>query len=243
MQVIPQFTPAGSKYNQGVLPSDYFLTLAAEADAASTRATLGLGTAAVKNTGTSGNVVPLLDGVNTWANTQTFQAPVNLKEYTIATLPSASPAEKMATVSDGTAGRHVVVSDGTIWRYVDGTPVTTTAYTAYTPVLSVSSGSGFTYTPFGEYTRIGDTIFVTISCTVTSIGTGTGIWFLTLPVVPASAFGQCIFGRETAVTGNVVMGTTVGGGSNKIVLTNNSNATPVVSGAALVYSGSYVVDH
>lgn len=34
----------------------------------------GLGTAAVKNTGTSGNTVPLLDGANTWSAVQTFNA-------------------------------------------------------------------------------------------------------------------------------------------------------------------------
>ncbi len=41
-----------------------------DADAAAQRATLGLGTAAVKSTGTSGNTVPLLDGANTWSGMQ-----------------------------------------------------------------------------------------------------------------------------------------------------------------------------
>ncbi len=40
-----------------------------DADAAAQRTTLGLGTAAVKNTGTSGNAVPLLDGANTFSAT------------------------------------------------------------------------------------------------------------------------------------------------------------------------------
>ncbi len=35
---------------------------------------LGLGTAAFKNTGTSGNTVPLLDAANTWTLAQTFSA-------------------------------------------------------------------------------------------------------------------------------------------------------------------------
>lgn len=43
-------------------------------DASGTRTALGLGTAAVKNTGTSGNTVPLLDGANAWSATQTFNA-------------------------------------------------------------------------------------------------------------------------------------------------------------------------
>jgi hypothetical protein len=43
-----------------------------DADATAQRATLGLGTAAVKNTGTSGTNVPLLDGANTWSGQQTI---------------------------------------------------------------------------------------------------------------------------------------------------------------------------
>lgn len=42
------------------------------ADVATARNNLGLGTAAVKNTGTAGNVVPLLDVANTWSAIQTF---------------------------------------------------------------------------------------------------------------------------------------------------------------------------
>lgn len=40
--------------------------------AAGARTNLGLGTAATQNTGTSGANVPLLNGVNTWSNTQTL---------------------------------------------------------------------------------------------------------------------------------------------------------------------------
>lgn len=43
-----------------------------DASATDQRTTLGLGTAAVKNTGTSGNNVPLLDGANTWSAVQTI---------------------------------------------------------------------------------------------------------------------------------------------------------------------------
>ena len=41
---------------------------------ATVRTSLGLGTAAVKNTGTSGDAVPLLDQANTWSAAQTFTA-------------------------------------------------------------------------------------------------------------------------------------------------------------------------
>lgn len=45
-----------------------------DADAAAQRATLGLGTAAVANTGTSGAVLGFLNAGNTWAGQQTFSA-------------------------------------------------------------------------------------------------------------------------------------------------------------------------
>ena len=43
-------------------------------DAPTTRTNLGLGTAAVQNTGTSGANVPLLNGANTWSASQTYSA-------------------------------------------------------------------------------------------------------------------------------------------------------------------------
>ncbi|HHA1271499.1 TPA: tail fiber domain-containing protein [Enterobacter mori] len=42
--------------------------------AAGARTNLGLGTAAVVNTGTSGNTIPLLSGTNAWSNPQAFNA-------------------------------------------------------------------------------------------------------------------------------------------------------------------------
>jgi hypothetical protein len=48
-----------------------------DADAAAQRTTLGLGTAALKNTGTSGDAVPLLNVANTFSPLQTFTNPGN----------------------------------------------------------------------------------------------------------------------------------------------------------------------
>lgn len=52
-----------------------FLTLA---DNAAARSKLSLGTAAVFNTGVSGNTVPLLDGANTWSAQQVFNGNVGI---------------------------------------------------------------------------------------------------------------------------------------------------------------------
>lgn len=46
-----------------------------------------------------------------------------LRSYTVATLPSASPAGMLIYVSDGTANKRLAVSDGTNWRFPDGNVV------------------------------------------------------------------------------------------------------------------------
>lgn len=43
-----------------------------------------------------------------------------LRSYTVATLPSATPAGQLIRVSDGNANRQLAVSDGTNWRFPDG---------------------------------------------------------------------------------------------------------------------------
>lgn len=86
-------------------------------DASEQRTTLGLGAAAVKNTGTSGDAVPLLNAANTWSAAQTFSGLV-VPTCTVATLPSASPAAQIVYVSDETGGAVLAFSDGANWLRV-----------------------------------------------------------------------------------------------------------------------------
>lgn len=46
-----------------------------------------------------------------------------LRSYTVATLPSASPAAQLIYVSDGTSNKRLAVSEGTNWRWPDGNVV------------------------------------------------------------------------------------------------------------------------
>jgi hypothetical protein len=48
---------------------------------------------------------------------------LRLRSYTVATLPSASPAGQLIYVADGTANKRLAVSDGASWRFPDGNVV------------------------------------------------------------------------------------------------------------------------
>lgn len=58
--------------------SDFMKTVLDDADAAAARATIGLGTAALKNTGTSGDAVPLLNANALHTGHETFQGRLNV---------------------------------------------------------------------------------------------------------------------------------------------------------------------
>ncbi|WP_343714042.1 hypothetical protein [Inquilinus sp.] len=45
---------------------------------------------------------------------------IQLRSYTVATLPSAATAAQLIYVSDGTSNKRLAVSDGTNWRWPDG---------------------------------------------------------------------------------------------------------------------------
>ncbi|MGD9727640.1 MAG: hypothetical protein AB7R40_23610 [Nitrospiraceae bacterium] len=65
-----QFTGSGTAATYDLTPAGK--ALLDDANAAAQRNTLGLGTSAVIDTGTSGTKVPLLDGTNTWSGANTF---------------------------------------------------------------------------------------------------------------------------------------------------------------------------
>jgi hypothetical protein len=89
-----------------------------DAAASDQRTTLGLGTAAVEAIGTSGANVPKLSTANTWTLAQTFSAPPVVPSYTVAGVPSATPAGQLAYISNETGGAVLAFSDGSVWKRV-----------------------------------------------------------------------------------------------------------------------------
>lgn len=88
-----------------------------DASASEGRTTLGLGTAATVNTGTSGATIPLLNGTNTWAAAQTFADDITF-----------SGTDPVITASDGDLTLTV---DGQLLHGTRYARQTTTANTDY----------------------------------------------------------------------------------------------------------------
>lgn len=108
-----------------------------DADASAQRTTLGLGTAAVKNTGTSGDAVPLLDQANTFSATQTLSG-AGLKWATTSTT-SADPGFHM-TNSSARLDRILNTSSG-LYIGVDATGTERTLTLSTAGVLAVGGNT------------------------------------------------------------------------------------------------------
>lgn len=79
------------------------------------RTNLGLGTAAVEDTGTSGATVPLCNGANTWAAAQTLQAPTTYQNTAAPSTPAASSGSLYAETHQGHTHLHWMDEDGTVY--------------------------------------------------------------------------------------------------------------------------------
>jgi hypothetical protein len=112
----------------------------------------GLGTAAQKNTGSSGNTVPLLDGANTWSAQQTFSANPSLIGGGLAFPATQVPSADANTLDD----------------YKEGT---------FTPSLTFANASvGMTYAfQTGSYTKIGRLVYFRVNIVLTAKGSSTGV--------------------------------------------------------------------
>ncbi len=139
---------------------------------------IGLGTAAFKNTGTSGNTVPLLDGVNTWSGAQTFSDKPVLSGGAVS-----FPATQVAS-----AGANDLDD------YEEG---------SWTPGVSFGNGTtGLTYTlQSGSYTKIGRAVFLQGHMNLSAKGSSTGQARLT--GLPFSAAGSTIGSVNLAYFGNM----------------------------------------
>jgi len=156
-----------------------------DADAAAQRTTLGLGTAALKNTGTSGDAVPLLNAANTFSATQTLSG-AGVKWATTST-----------TSSD--PGFHMTNSSARLDRILN------TSSGLYIGVDATGTERTLTLTTAGVLATGGNTVWH-----AGNDGAGSGLDADTLDGVQGSAYAalagsQTITGQKTfSVNGSAV---------------------------------------
>lgn len=106
-----------------------------DADAAAQRTTLGLGTAATVNTGTSGATIPYLDGVNTWSKAQNFSQNVTVAGAVGVPAGGSSSAVMLmsSTFSNfgiyfGSGAPTITAGQGSLYLRTDGNSTSTRLY-------------------------------------------------------------------------------------------------------------------
>lgn len=175
---------------------------------------MGLGTAAFKNTGTSGNTVPLLDGVNTWSGIQTFSANPSVTGGGIS-FPATQVASGGANVLDD---------------YEEGT---------WSGTVTADTGT-FTTVALDEaiYTKIGNVVTVWGRVNITTAGTAAGDIILSGAAPFSSAATIVGAGREFNINGFVcwafITGTT-------IRIRKYDNTTIIGNGVAVRFTITYRV--
>lgn len=152
----------------------------------------------------------------------------SITQLQISYVAPDKPRQGMVVYADGThwnpgsrEGAYAYGSDAT-WHFLEniappslplsvangGTGDTGSVWTAYTPSSALSTpGTSVMATALGRWKSIGKTIFFAIDATITTVGTGTGMWVLGLPVaattfqiIPASGRELVTLGAALAIS-------------------------------------------
>ena len=115
--------------------SAFALTFLDDANAAAVRTTLGLGTAAIIDTGTSGTKIPLLDAANTWSAQQSISALLQMADNYVLRPKLKDYSEEINPL--GSIGGGTQDIDIELGNVVSGTVDTsTTTFTFSNPSLA-----------------------------------------------------------------------------------------------------------
>lgn len=114
-----------------------------------------------------------------------------------------------------------------------------TAWTAWTPTVTGATGTFTTATGAGRYQQIGKTVIYQASCTITTIGTGTGCVF-TLPVTCQASANEVIgTAREDATSGKMGVAKLASSTAGTVIDYANGNIVSGGSGSIVRVYGTY----
>jgi hypothetical protein len=121
---------------------------------------------------------------------------VDAKGDLIAATANDTPARLAVGTDYGFLQADSTAATGLVWNNA--------AWISYTPTVTSSSGSITSYTSEGRYQRIGKTCLVTVTVSITNVGTASGAMIVTLPFTSKGSVGVAYMGtgRESNVTGN-----------------------------------------
>lgn len=149
----------------------------------------------------------------------------------LAQAASATPLIAAAAAAVGTSTRFA--------RADHVHPFDNTAWTSYTPTVTSSSGTATTVSATGRYKQIGKTVFLTISVTITAVGTAAGQIFATLPTNASGSGFYIGTAYESSTTGNTGAAAITLGQPSRVQSAQYGGATWWVNGYIVNFSVTY----
>jgi hypothetical protein len=193
--------------------------------------------------GTTGQVLAKATATDmdfTWVTTDDTNAIQNAIVDAKGDLIGATAADTPARLAVGTNGQ-VLTADSTAATGLKWATASSPSYTwtAYTPTVAAGTGSITTSSASGRYIQIGKFVFVCVSATVTTNGTGGTYITVTTPSGLSSTGNESVsLFRENAATGNTGQVRTSGG---SFILQTLTNGYPAANGYNFLFGIGYEV--
>jgi hypothetical protein len=110
-------------------------------------------------------------------------------------------------------------------------------WTNYTPTLTAGSGSFTSASVTGRYLKIGKLVHFTVGLSVTTVGTASSFFEISLPFTSGSVQNFAVAGRDSA-NGNAFIGV-IDTGSTQLVIQEYNGGFGLVAGSSLNMTGFY----